>query len=192
MSTNHLPLITLEEHFTSAAAAKLYGDPTSEFGPNIGSKLQSLTEPRLKDMNAAGVSRQVLSHTPFRTAPTPALCAGINDELHSHVTAHPDHFAGFATLPMTEPATAAAELTRTVRELGFVGALVDAHSEGMFYDGQEWDVFWGTAQELDVPIYIHPCYASEEMMRVNYRGNYGEDVAKGLGAWVFGWHVETG
>ncbi|KAF2092605.1 putative metal-dependent hydrolase [Rhizodiscina lignyota] len=191
MSTT-IPSITLEEHFTSEAASKVYGSASSDFGPAIGAKLTSLSTSRLADMDAGGVARQVLSHTPFRTAPSPKLCVAINDELHAAVDAHQDRFAGFASLPMQEPHAAAAELRRTVKELGFVGALVDTHSEGVFYDGSEWDVVWEMAQELDVPIYMHPCFASEEMMRINYRGNYPEIVAVGLGAFVFGWHVETG
>ncbi|KAL9084525.1 MAG: hypothetical protein Q9165_008028 [Trypethelium subeluteriae] len=191
MSTR-IPFITLEEHFTSEAAIKIYGTPASEFGPAIGNKLPSLSATRLADMDAGGVGRQVLSHTPFRTVPSPTLCSAINDELHTAVRAHSDRFTGFATLPMSEPQDAASELGRAVKNLQFVGALVDTHSDGVFYDGPEWDVVWKEAQELDVPIYLHPCYASEEMLRVNYRGNYGEDVAKGLGAWVFGWHVQTG
>ena len=190
--TTPIPCITLEEHFASEAATKVYGPADAGFGPAIGARLSSLSTMRLADMDAGGVARQILSHTPFPTAPTPALCASINDELAAAVKAHPNRFTGFATLPMTEPRAAAAELKRTVTELGFVGALVDAHSEGVFYDGSEWDGFWGAAQALDVPIYLHPCYASEDMMRINYRGNYSEDVAKSLGAWVFGWHVEAG
>jgi predicted TIM-barrel fold metal-dependent hydrolase len=187
-----IPSITLEEHFTSEAAAKVYGTAASEFGPTLGVKLSSVSTTRIADMDAGGVGRQVLSHTPFRTAPTPELCVAINDELHAAISAHQDRFTGFASLPMTEPRAAAQELKRTVNDLHFVGALVDAHSDGVWYDGSEWDVFWEAAQELDVPIYLHPSFASEEMMRVNYRGNYSEDVAKGLGAWVFGWHVQTG
>lgn len=192
MTASQIPFITLEEHFTSEAATRVYGPASSEFGPAIGDKLSSLSSKRLSDMDANGVARQILSHTPFRTDPEPTLCTAINDELYAAVRAHPDRFAGFASLPMAEPRAAAMELRRAVEELGFVGALVDTHAEGVFYDGPDWDVVWETAQELDVPIYLHPCYASEEMMRVNFRGNYGEDVAKSLGAWVFGWHVETG
>jgi predicted TIM-barrel fold metal-dependent hydrolase len=187
-----LPFITLEEHFTSEAAVKVYGTAASEFGPAIGAKLSFISTTRIADMDAGGVGRQILSHTPFRTAPTPELCVAINNELYAAVAAHPDRFTGFASLPMTEPLAAAEELRRSVNELKFVGALVDTHSDGVWYDGSEWDVVWQEAQELDVPIYLHPCFASEEMMRVNYRGNYSEEVAKSLGAYVFGWHVETG
>ncbi|KAF2708739.1 putative metal-dependent hydrolase [Pleomassaria siparia CBS 279.74] len=184
--------ITLEEHFTSQASAKFYGSKAPSFGPALAPKLSSISTSRITDMDAGDVGRQILSHTPFISDPSPALCTAINDELHAAVSAHQDRFSGFASLPMAEPRAAATELTRTVKELGFVGTLVDAHSEGVFYDGPEWDIFWETAQELDVPVYLHPCFASDEMMRINYRGNYGEDVAISLGAFVFGWHAETG
>lgn len=191
MSTQ-IPSITLEEHFTSKAADKFYGPVASVFGPALGAKLTSLSTTRIADMDAGGVGRQILSHTPFAKAPPPELCVAINDELYAAVSAHPDRFTGFASLPMTEPRAAAEELRRAVNDLHFVGALVDTHSDGVWYDGSEWDVVWEAAQELDVPIYLHPCFASEEMMRTNYRGNYSEDVAISLGAFVFGWHVETG
>jgi predicted TIM-barrel fold metal-dependent hydrolase len=186
------PFITLEEHYTSQAANKHYGPKQIDFGPAIGPKLSTLSTSRLSDMDLGHVGRQILSHTPFTSDPTPELCTAINDELHAAVKAHPDRFSGFASLPMTDPQAAATELERAVRELGFVGTLVDTHSEGTFYDGASYDLFWAKAEELGVPVYLHPCFASEEMMKINYRGNYGEDIAISLGAYVFGWHAETG
>ncbi len=64
---------------------------------------------------------------------------------------------------MHSPEEAAAELRRCITELGFKGALVNdtqrAGADGddmIFYDGPEWDVFWSTVTELDVPFYLHP------------------------------------
>lgn len=64
---------------------------------------------------------------------------------------------------MHDPKEAAAELKRCVTQLGFKGALVNdtqrAGADGdemIFYDGHEWDVFWSTVTELDVPFYLHP------------------------------------
>ncbi|KAF3003210.1 hypothetical protein E8E13_009750 [Curvularia kusanoi] len=190
---SHLKSITLEEHFTSKAADAQYGSVSMLYGPAIGAKLVDLTDDRLKNMDAGAVERQVLSHTPFPDAPSLELCTAINDEIATAVSAHPDRFSGFASLPMDKPEAAAAELRRAVTTLGFVGALVDTHTEGTFYDSPAYDVVWKTCCELDVPFYIHPCYASEEMLRVNYRSEaYSENVAKSLGAFVFGWHTETG
>jgi len=52
------------------------------------------------------------------------------------VRAHPDRFAGFATLPTADPQAAADELERAATELGLVGALVNSTlgSNGAFLD----------------------------------------------------------
>ena len=57
---------------------------------------------------------------------------------------------------MIEPDAAAKELVRCVREFGFVGALIDNHVSGKYYDGPEYHPVFQAAQELDVPIYLHP------------------------------------
>jgi len=64
---------------------------------------------------------------------------------------------------MHDPNQAAAELRRCVEKHGFKGALVNdtqrsgTDGEGMiFYDKPEWDVFWKTCTDLDVPFYLHP------------------------------------
>jgi 2,3-dihydroxybenzoate decarboxylase len=43
------------------------------------------------------------------------------------VAEHPGRFRGFAAPPMADPAAAAAEMDRAVRELGLAGALVNDH-----------------------------------------------------------------
>lgn len=64
---------------------------------------------------------------------------------------------------MHDPHQAAAELRRCVEKYGFKGALVNdtqrAGPDGddnIFYDRPEWDVFWKTCTDLDVPLYLHP------------------------------------
>jgi len=62
---------------------------------------------------------------------------------------------------------------------------------GQFYDDERfWSVF-EKAQELNVPIYIHPTFASDSMME-HYKGNYSDSVAIALSAFGWGWHSETG
>jgi len=66
---------------------------------------------------------------------------------------------------MHDAKQAATELTRAVKELGFLGAILNdfqtVEQPGgpdtmKLYDQPEYDVFWSVVQELDVPIYIHP------------------------------------
>jgi predicted TIM-barrel fold metal-dependent hydrolase len=77
--------------------------------------------------------------------------------------------AGFAMLPMQDPKAAARELTRCVKELGFVDVLVDNHLGGQIYDDESfWPVF-EKAQDLDVPIYLHPTFATDSALK-HFRG----------------------
>jgi len=184
-----LPLITLEEHYISSASKELPHDAFAQFPSAIITKLESLDEKRIRDMDAGDVSLQVISHGPLDASPS--LCTKANDELALAISKNPNRLAGFALLPMGEPTAAASELARCVNNHGFVGTLIDNHLDGKFYDDEHfWPVF-EKAQELDVPVYIHPTFATEDMLK-HYKGNYSDDVAGMLSAFGWGWHVDTG
>ena len=129
-------VIAVEEHsWTSELRAALLdfgGDETvaSLSAPTITSdRLLDVGEERLARMDAAGVDVQVLSITtpgtqPLEPAAAVPLARDANDHLFEAVRRRPDRFAAFATLPTPDPAAAADELRRCVRELGFVGAMV--------------------------------------------------------------------
>ena len=187
-----IPLITLEEHFVSpkvseatAAAREHY----AMFPSHIASKLASLEDERIQDLDNGKVSLQVISHGPGDMSL--AVCSAVNDDLASAISKNPTRLAGFAMLPMSEPSSAAKELERCVKDLKFVGALVENHLNGSFYDAEKfWPVF-EKAEELNVPIYIHPTFASDSMMEY-YKGNYEDSVAIALSAFGWSWHTETG
>jgi hypothetical protein len=90
-------------------------------------------------MDAGGIDLQVISHTASAIVPLPGdeavrLTREANDQLAAAVAAHPDRFAGFATLPMTDPEAAADELERAVRSLGLKGAMINGTTHGRFLD----------------------------------------------------------
>ncbi|KAJ4477490.1 putative metal-dependent hydrolase [Lentinula aciculospora] len=181
------PLITLEEHYASRNL--LTSRAVDDFS-YVLSKLTNLAEERIADMDAGDVTLQILSHVAVN-APSPELARSTNDELYAAIQHHTNRLAGFAILPMADPQDAAEELTRTTKELHFVGALVDNHLDGRFYDDPFfWPVF-ERAQELDVPIYIHPTFPSENTKQ-QYQGNYSENTAHMLGIAGWGWHADTG
>lgn len=187
-----LPLITLEEHFCSPEVIESnesVGALYNYFPPHILSKLKDLGDDRIRDLDRGNVSIQVLSHGPGEASPS--VCTVANDDLAAAVSKNPTRLAGFAMLAMSHPDTAAQELKRCVQDLGFVGALVENHADGHFYDAERfWPVF-ETAQELDVPIYIHPTFPAENMVDY-YKGNYDDSVAVTLSAFGWSWHSETG
>ncbi|KAK5131793.1 hypothetical protein LTR08_000548 [Meristemomyces frigidus] len=193
------PLITLEEHFFSAAVLNSADDQAQngivdkyieQFKaiPGIENQLKDLGQRRLSDMDKGKVSLQVISHAPG--APSPALCKNANDQLAAAVQKNKERFAGFAVLPIAEPGECARELERTVQQHGFVGALVDCHDNGKYFDGDEYDVMWQKFEELDVPCYIHPSWPSDDMLP-RYTGNFTGGAARSLGASGWGWHNEV-
>ena len=188
------PLVALEEHFFAKSVAEQY-EAAGEIGSYtmfpkpVQEKLLDLGDVRLSAMNRGQTAVQIISHAPNRLALTPETCRKANDELHAAVQKHPDRFGAFATLPMAYPHEAAAELKRCVKELGFVGSLVDNNTEGRFYDSPFfWPIFEAHCA-LDVPCYIHPTY-HYDAMDVLYRGNYPEKIAESLALHGFGWHSE--
>ena len=164
--------VALEEHFSVPALAKRI-DPkvisARGFRPrnitpgavNPMELLPEIGERRLKSMDDAGITVQVLSdRRPGRRSRARGRRrgAGARDQRSSRQgdRRHPDRFAGFADLPMQNPDAIAGELNRAVKELGFVGAMVNGTTEGRFLDDPRYDSLLAAAVELDVPIYIHP------------------------------------
>jgi aminocarboxymuconate-semialdehyde decarboxylase len=118
-------------------------------------------EVRLAAMERAGIDFQVLSPNPLSyfhfIAPDAAasFCRRHNDELAAVVRRYPDHLAGLAALPMQSPDDAAAELRRSVQELGLWGACVGSEF-GLGLDAAALDPLYRCFVELNVPLFTHP------------------------------------
>jgi uncharacterized protein len=199
-------VVAIEEHFTAPQLVRRI-DPgvisrrgfrprkPPLAGPNPIELLPEIGEQRLRSMDEAGITVQVLSNT----GPGPDLVPGaegialareMNDYLAAAIARHPDRFAGFAVLPMQSPDAAAAELKRTVKDLHFLGALINGTTEGRFLDHPSYDGLLATAVELDVPIYIHP-HLSPEAVRQAYYSDLPDGANRVLETAGWGWHSET-
>ncbi|HEU4380504.1 MAG TPA: amidohydrolase family protein [Hyphomicrobiaceae bacterium] len=199
-------VVALEEHFTVPALVRRI-DPAAisrrGFRPrtqrsDVANPLDVLPEigqRRLQSMDEAGITVQVLSNA----GPGPDLVPGpdgiaiardMNDHLAAASARHRDRFAGFAVLPMHSPEACSAELERTVRQLGFVGALINGTTEGRFLDHPSYDSLLAAAVDLDVPIYIHP-HVAPEAVRQAYYGELPPGSARVLEQAGWGWHSET-
>jgi aminocarboxymuconate-semialdehyde decarboxylase len=116
---------------------------------------------RLAAMDELGISLAVLSPNPLTYFShveadwADAFCRRHNDELATLVARAPERLAGFAQLPMQDPARAAAELRRAVTELGLVGPYTGTDL-GRALDDPAFDEVWSTCTELDVPLFLHP------------------------------------
>ncbi|OCT47328.1 2,3-dihydroxybenzoate decarboxylase [Cladophialophora carrionii] len=192
------PLITLEEHFFSTAmltgSTSSYSEQLKHL-PGLSEKLADLGDLRLQSMEAGKVSLQIISHAP---GPMSAdQCRTANDQLAEAVKSHPDRFLGFAVLPVSDPAACPGELSRCIRELGFVGALIDNHaskdgSSPVYYDNAEYFPLWQMAQDLDVPIYLHPTWPTDSMLDLLYTGpDIPLAASKSISSSGFGWHSDV-
>jgi predicted TIM-barrel fold metal-dependent hydrolase len=199
-------VVALEEHFSAPALSqRIAKDIIARRGfrprklspgaPNPMELLPEIADVRLKSMDDAGVTVQVLSNA----GPGPDLLPGadgialareVNDHLAAAIARHPTRFAGFAALPLQSPDATPAELRRAVKELGFLGAMVNGTTEGRFLDHPSYDGLLAAAVELDVPIYIHP-HIPPESVRQAYFSELPEGAARVLETAGWGWHSET-
>lgn len=108
------------------------------------------------------------------------------------VSKYPNRLKAFACLPLQDSEQAAKELERSVKELGFVGALINGYSNigdentAQYLDEPQVDVFWSKVEELGVPVYLHPRIPLPSQQRI-YKGY---DALLGS-AWAFGQETST-
>ncbi len=176
--------VAFEEHFavreTLDEAKNFAGDSGKwdEFTEDI----LDLDERRLNYMDEAGIELAVLSlNAPGLQAILDAdeameVAKKANERMALAVSANPDRYAAFAALPMHDPESAAEELTRCVRDLGFKGCMVNGFQQVgdtdnlRYYDIPEYRSFWATVSALDVPFYLHPRMQILSQAR-NYEGH---------------------
>ncbi|KIK65010.1 hypothetical protein GYMLUDRAFT_980267, partial [Collybiopsis luxurians FD-317 M1] len=148
--------------------------PLGQTNAELNANLLDIYNQRLAQMDATGVDFMVLSCTlpciQGISDPSTAeeMAINVNNQLASQISQASSQnstgrFGAFAALSMHNASAAAAELRRTVEDLGFLGALVNDYQQSganndtfLFYDQPEYDVFWRTVTELDVPVYFHP------------------------------------
>jgi 2,3-dihydroxybenzoate decarboxylase len=148
-------------------------------GSDTDERLYDLGSLRLKEMDAAGVDVQVLSHGAPSTQKLPVdiaaeLTRSVNDRLAMVCAANPKRFAAFAALPTVDPRAAADELERTVKTHGFKGAMIHGLANGEFLDLKKFWPIYERAEKLDVPIYFHPSLPNAQVTEIYYQ-DYAKD-----------------
>lgn len=204
-----MKLITLEEHYLDIAVARASAEIASHQSPDFnaaydpkqgfswspsGEVLQDLDDGRIADMDAHGISMQVLSGLSTQQLPAEhasELVTQLNNTLAAAVTRHPDRFAAFASLPTVLPEHAAEELERGVRDLSMVGAMIMGRTEDQFLSESRFDPILARAASLNVPIYLHPGVPPAASSAINY-GGLDPLVTARFQTAGWGWHMETG
>lgn len=139
--------------------------------PVTDDALRAVTEKHIENMTKVGTDVQLISPRPFaqlhslRPAKVTELWTRFNNDLiHRQCAMFPDRLKGVAGLPQfrdTSPANCVEELERCVRELGFVGCLLNPDpTEGESapppgLGDRFWYPLYEKLVELDVPALIH-------------------------------------
>jgi len=166
-----------------------YLQSPSERATQIIERLQNIDSRRIADMDATGISMQILSLTSpgvqvFDAATAVSFARDSNDQLAAAIAKYPTRLAGLAAVAPQNPREAARELERGVRTLGLKGAILNSHTLGEYLDDPKfWDIF-AAAEALDVPVYLHPNSPSAGLIQPL--------LQRGLDGALYGFGVDTG
>jgi uncharacterized protein len=196
-----LKFIGVEETFSTPELMKLNSIDQNHYDFLESLGLAELGERRIGAMDEGGLNVQILStHTPsVQNVPGQEgidFAYRLNRQIvEGPMAAYPGRFQGFATLPLQSPEAAADELERSVREDGLLGALTNGHITGKYLDHPDFEPVLARAETLDVPIYLHPGYPTDEVFqtyysttRSEYKEEYQDFIFSGSG---LGWHQEV-
>jgi aminocarboxymuconate-semialdehyde decarboxylase len=96
------------------------------------------------------------------------IARAVNDGLAEMRRAWPDRFLPLASLPLQHGMRAARELERACVELGLRGAALCTHVNGVDLDVADLDPVFSAAQQLDVPLFLHPQNAGDPTRLQDY------------------------
>jgi len=162
--------IAFEEHMAipeTTEETRDFAGESSDFS-QFTKEILDLDDIRLGYMDATGIELAILSlnapgvQSILDTDEAIEVARKGNAAMAAAVERHPGRYRALAALPMQDPAAAAAELERCVKELGFVGAMVNGFTQkdtpdtALYYDHPQFREFWQTVADLDVPFYLHP------------------------------------
>lgn len=178
-------VIAVEEHFTTAGFRDIFRSPYHSKSPRWESKLEDMGDQRIQEMDEAGVDIQILSQTQPGSQALGAddairLARSANDFLHDTITMHPTRFAGFAELPTSDPEAAANELERAVTSYSFKGGLINGLANQEFLDLPKYRCIFRKANELRVPIYLHPAIPHSAVIEA-WLKDYPDMIGAGWG-----------
>lgn len=117
---------------------------------------------RLADMEAQGVSQQVLSPMPELLSPWLApedgrtLARFLNDSIAGMVAEAPGRFVGLGAVPLQDVAMAIDELDRLLHVTGLAGVELPSHVNGRPLGDAQLRPFFEAAAEWGAAIFVHP------------------------------------
>jgi aminocarboxymuconate-semialdehyde decarboxylase len=168
------PIIDFHSHCAIAGVAEMMGGRSRTGVTTIGPD-------RLVAMDELGIDIEVLSINPnlygiadedlaervgrFQNEGIAEICAGYDGR-----------FVGLATLPLQFPELAVQLLEEGVNELGLRGGSIGSSVGSEQLGDPKFEPFWAKAEELDVPIWLHPALIPELQPRLEGNGMLGNTI----------------
>jgi predicted TIM-barrel fold metal-dependent hydrolase len=155
--------IDVHAHCNFHEAGALLGEegPKLQAGPINGAQ-EAFIElgQRLAAMDSQAVDMEILSINPFWYHRERDLAAQVvkiqNEKLAEFCASHSDRFAAFASLTLQAPDLAVQELETAVKKQGLKGAAIGGSVDGVDFSDPKFHPVWAKAEELGVPLFIHP------------------------------------
>jgi aminocarboxymuconate-semialdehyde decarboxylase len=117
---------------------------------------------KLEQMDRDGIDVSIISLSPSlllywdEPSETARLHRVINDAAAAMVERGAGRLHAMATVPLNDPPSAATELSRARSELGLVGVLIGTSVGEVMLDDPSLEPFFAVAEELQVPLLVHP------------------------------------
>jgi predicted TIM-barrel fold metal-dependent hydrolase len=148
-------------HFREAGALLGEEGTRLQIGPINGASESYIDlSQRLAAMDAQAVEMEILSINPFWYNRDRDLAGQIvklqNEKLAEFCGTKPDRFAAFASLTLQAPDLAVQELETAVKKQGLKGAAIGGSVNGVDFSDLKFHPVWAKAEELGVPLFIHP------------------------------------
>jgi aminocarboxymuconate-semialdehyde decarboxylase len=147
---------------------------------------------RIASMDERGIDVQALSVNTYwwysaNRDDARAVVAMHDEGIAAWCKQHPTRFVGLSSVALQFPDLAAEQLEHAVENLGARGASIGGHVANEPPTGEKYDPFWAKAEELDVPVFMHPNNASNIARdgALDGRGSLGNIVGNPLETTVF-------
>ena len=203
-------VITVEEHFMSEKVNGEYQKLLEKKNLTLAQKAKAnfiqqfvakgeiteVGEKRLEFMETHGIDCQILSYgnnSPSYLDPKQAvvLCQMANEELAGYCKQYPGNFYGFAVLPVGDTGAALTELERAEKTLGIKGIIFNGAYQESYFDEDRFFPIFEMAQELKVPVMLHPGEVPTEVAKTYYQGSWPVAVANVFAGHGIGWHYDA-
>jgi aminocarboxymuconate-semialdehyde decarboxylase len=175
-------------HFHEAGAL-IGSDAKIQLPPVNGAEEAFITiEKRLAAMDSQAIDMEVLSINPFWYGRDRDLAAQIvkiqNEKLAELCALKPDRFAAYASLTLQAPDLAVRELETAVKKQGLKGAAIGDRVADLEFSDPKFDPVWAKAEELGVPLFIHPQAQPELTKRLAGNGWLSNAIGNPLGTTI--------